>query len=252
MNMNLFFFKVIRISFLKALFDIKNDNKKNLIGILWWIIEPLFYFLAFYIFFKLVLQRDIGQLSFFFIGIAFWKLFSSTIQMASISILHAKPIWTHNKIFKPIFPLSKAFYSFFKFLFVLIILLIFLNSYISITWLWLFFILFVFFIFSFSIALIFSLIIPFFFDIKIFLDNTLLFLFFLSGIFYDINQLPIIYQNILFLNPVAKIISITRECILNNQFDQTGSLFLILLMSITLIFLCLFILKKIDKFYGKI
>lgn len=250
--MNLFFFKVIRISFLKALFDIKNDYKKNLLGILWWIIEPLFYFLAFYIFFKLVLQREVGELSFLFIGIALWKLFSSTIQTASISILHSKPIWTHNKIFKPIFPLSKAFYSLFKFLFVLIILLIFLNSYISITWIWLFFILLVYFIFSFSIALIFSLIIPFFFDIKILLDNTLLFLFFLSGIFFDINQLPVNYQNILYLNPIAKIISITRECILSSHFDNFGSLFLILLISIILIVLSILILKKIDKFYGKI
>jgi lipopolysaccharide transport system permease protein len=64
-------------------------------------------------------------------------------------------------------------------------------------------------------------IVPFVPEFKLIIDNGLIILFFMSGIFFDVNQLP---QNIFYLNPMVTIIGAYRDVLLNGGWPDARGL----------------------------
>jgi lipopolysaccharide transport system permease protein len=83
-----------------------------------------------------------------------------------------------------------------------------------------------------------AFVMPFLPDLKMVLDNMLVLLMFLSGIFYDIRQLSVEQQGWFELNPVATLFTLYRTVLLDAEWPLWGDLFglglVLFVMSFTL------------------
>ena len=95
-------------------------------------------------------------------------------------------------------------------------------------------------------------IVPLIPDIKIIIDNFMTLLFFMSGIFFNLDQVPKEIQPILNLNPVAQLITSYRDVLIDNQWPNVMNIVYIISISTALILLGLYQLHVNDKNYAKI
>ena len=95
-------------------------------------------------------------------------------------------------------------------------------------------------------------IVPLIPDIKIIIDNFMTLLFFMSGIFFKLDQAPKDVQPLLDLNPVARLITSYRDVLIDNQWPNVADIMYIVAISIVLILVGLYQLHVNDKNYAKI
>jgi lipopolysaccharide transport system permease protein len=130
---------ILEIIFYKSFTDIKAEAARSYLGLLWWIIEPIFYLFTFYVLFVLVLKR--GGPDFvpnFLCGIIVWKWFVSAINGGVNAISSHRGLVQQVYVPKYIFPIIAVLGSTVRFLPVFTIFTIFLLLYgipAQITWL---------------------------------------------------------------------------------------------------------------------
>ena len=143
----------------------------------------------------------------------------------------------------------------FKFLIVLILLLLFLvfvyDYKVGISWLCLPMLIIIQFVLNFAIASFFAAITPIIPDIRMILTNGLTLLFFISGVFFDINRLPDEMRSLVIINPMAVMIDCFRSILLNNLIPDLKILLIMAFFSLAMLFISLFILNKYDRIYPK-
>jgi len=250
------FLHYFKFSCYRAKTHIKAESSTLFLGILWKIIEPILYLGAFYLIFGLIFQqKGDNYASFLLIGLVVWKWLASSINASIDSIQQNMPLIYQVYIPKYVFPLTSIIASIFPFLVVFSILLLALaivGPGVHITWLFelpiLFFIQLT---FISGVSLTLAAIVPFIPDIKFIIDSMLMLLFFLSGIFFNFDQLPEKYQVIFNLNPIGVIITNFRHVLIDNQPLDWASLLPILVISILFLMLGFFLLAKNDRIYAK-
>jgi lipopolysaccharide transport system permease protein len=95
-------------------------------------------------------------------------------------------------------------------------------------------------------------IMPFFPDLRVILDNILMMLLFISGIFFDIAGLPPVVGRYLMLNPMAALITMYRKLLLDGLPPDWHQLFLVILFSLIVLSLALWLFRRFDRVYPKI
>ncbi|MGR9107216.1 MAG: ABC transporter permease [Gammaproteobacteria bacterium] len=240
----------------KAYADIKAEAARSYLGLMWWIIEPILYLCTFYILFVLVLNRG-GEnyVPFFLSGAVVWKWFASGINGGAHSILGNQGLLQQVYIPKFIFPVIAVLGSSARFLPIFLILCVFLLIYgidARPAWIALPVVIFTQFLLVLSLALLVGAITPFLPDLKVLIDNGLLFLFFMSGVFFDINTVREPIQTYLFLNPMAVLINEYRAILLSGAWPDFLLLGGITMLSCILGALALYLLKRMDHKYGKV
>ena len=93
---------------------------------------------------------------------------------------------------------------------------------------------------------------PFLPDLKAVIDNGILLLFFISGVFYNINEVQEPLKSYLLLNPMAGLIDEYRNIMIRGVWPDTSRLAIIMGSSIGLGALALVLLKRLDHKYGKV
>lgn len=236
--------------------NLRSEAKRFYISYLWWIINPVADMIVFYIVFSLLLNRGIKDfVPFLLIGIVSWRWMSITVIRSSSSLMVNS--FLINQVFIPkiIIPTVIILTESFKFLISFVILLIFLFLYgLSPTQYYLALILLLItqFLLIISISYFFAAITPFFPDIQIILQSGIQLVFFLSGIFYNIDSFSSEYQFWFYLNPMAKIIQSFRAIFLFNQWPDFRAIAFIFIFSMILIYISSFILEKYEKRYPRI
>ena len=235
---------------------LKADATRGYLGALWWILEPIMYMAAFYIVFSIGLRKsEPDYIPFLLIGLTSWKWFATNIQQGSNSIKTNIPIMRQVYVPKYIFLYSVVLTNTIKYLVVLSILIIFIIIYgieIKITWIALPILIFSQFIFIAGASGILSAVVPLIPDLKLLIENVLLFGLFISGIFFNIDAVSYPLKTFLKLNPMALYIINYRKIMLHGEWPIWNEILILSFLSILFIFLSLMIFRKYDRYYLKI
>lgn len=206
------------IIFYKFLGLLKAESTSNMLGYLWYFLEPLLQTLILYIVFGLLLGRgDILFVLHILIGIMVWQWFESSLCVASLGIKNHLGI--HNVIKLPLFvyPSVILLSQLWKLIWlktIIIVFSLFLGFYPNLYYFQLPIVLFTAFSFIASLTLTLSIIVTYFSDFLLFVSSILRLLFFFSGIFFYRDVVP---ENLLFyfdLNPIALIMDMFRDIII--------------------------------------
>jgi len=250
------FNRQVQLSLFKVYAELKSEASRSFLGILWWVIEPLLYLVAFYITFVKIFQRGGPDfIPLFLCGSVVWKWFDSGVKNGGNSILSNSVLLQQVYVPKFVFAFSAVIGSTFRFLPVFVILCIFLLLYgypLQASWLFIPLLMVVQLLWIFSVALVLSAIIPFVPDIKAVVDNLLMMLFFMSGIFFNINEVPEPLKTYLYHNPMAVLVDGWRAILCRGEWPAFQNLGYILLVSAFAFGTGIYLLNRWDLKYGKL
>jgi len=240
----------------RALAELKMELSRLYLGLLWWVVEPVLYMSAFYVVFDLLFQRGgEGFIGFLLCGLVPWKWFGSAITYASNSLVANAALIRQVYVPKIIFPAIVVVTGFYKFLVVLLLLIGFLWVYgypPNPAWVALPLVVLVNFILVLGAASLMAFVVPFLPDLKMVLDNVLVLLMFLSGIFYDITQLTVEQQAWFELNPIASLFTLYRTVLLDAEWPVWGDLFGVGLLGLLLFVLSFSLFRRYDRVFPSV
>lgn len=251
--MRLHYLQLIRY---KVFADLKVEAARGYLGMLWWVVEPVLYMATFYIVFGLGLRRG-GEnfVPYLLTGLVAWKWFATTAGGSINVILADRGLIGQVYIPKYIFPAVLIAKNTIKFLVTLVLLLVFVLVYgISPTWAWasLPVIVLTQLVLIAGVATVISAIVPLWPDVKLIIRNGLMLLFFLSGIFFDISDVPGLLGDMLALNPMAHFIAAYRVVILHGEFPNWAVLSVVSLVGMLSLLAGLGLLHRYDKLYPRL
>ncbi len=236
--------------------DLRTEVARRFLGILWWVLEPVMYMAVFYVVFGLGLrQGDANYVPFLLCGLVAWKWFDGSVRQASMAIQGNAGLIQQIFVPKYVFALIQVLSNTFKFLIVLMLFLGFLllvGKKPSIEWLGLIPLLLVQLLLTLSLGLLLSALIPFALDLKQVVDNLLMLMMFMSGIFFDARQLPDTLRDVLQLNPMLQLIQGYRGVLLHNQWPDWLALCWVALAALPLLLMAVLILRRFERHYPKL
>jgi lipopolysaccharide transport system permease protein len=235
---------------------LRAEASRGYLGVLWWGIEPVMYMGVFYFVFAHMYQRgDENYVMFLLTGMVVWKWFQATLNTGANSLMANAGLMNLVYLPKIVFPLTNIAVNTFKFLIVIFLFLIFLiftDIQPSLTWMLLPVLILTQLLLIMSVTCLLAALTPFFPDLRAILDNILLMLFFLSGVFFDISQLPASIKGYLMLNPMAALITMYRKVLIKGLPPDWNQLMLVVLFSISVMLLAVWIFRHFDRVYPKI
>ncbi|QKE65040.1 ABC transporter permease [Aquipseudomonas campi] len=236
--------------------DLRTEVARRFLGFLWWVIEPIMYMATFYLVFGLALRQGGPEyVPFLLTGMVAWKWFDGSVRQASVAITMNAGLIQQIYVPKSLFPLIQIFSNTFKFLIVLLLLLafvLFLGKKPSLHWFALIPVIFTQLYLIIAFGLLLAALIPFAHDLKQVVDNALMLMMFLSGIFFSADRLPESVRWLFELNPMVLMIDAYRTVLLNNQWpDAKHLLYVVAIATPPLVFALLFI-RKNERRYPKL
>ena len=223
----------------------------------WWILEPFCMMLVYGFVFGQVFGIKMENYSLFlFIGISFFDFFNRGIKGSVGIIKKNKQIISKVYMPKYILVLSDMFVSLFKMLMCLVVVFIMMivNG-VPITWraLYLIPLIIDYFVFTFALALFFEHFGVFVEDLKKIVNIVLRFLFYFSGIVYNVmEKFPAPYNElVLTYYPVSRIIYDARQVLLYNQDISLLYMLILLVISCAVSFLGMQLIYHNENGYVK-
>ncbi|MDB4575814.1 ABC transporter permease [bacterium] len=240
----------------KASSDLVAEVRQGYLGIIWWVLEPVLYLSVFYFLFVIVFDRGGSDaVAFLLIGLVIWKWFGSSIPKCSNCISTNNGLIRQIYLPKLILPVMTVVTATIKFLIVFFLLLIFLLALgyeANLTWFSLPLLVFVQFLFTLAVGSILAAIIPFLPDLRVIIDNAMMLLFFLSGIFFDFSSVSLEAQRLLHLNPMLGLIESYRSVLVSGVWPDWHIVGYILIMSVVFLIIGWYLLHRYDRVYPKI
>ena len=239
----------------KAYADLRAETARSYLGFFWWIIEPLLYLLVFYFAFGVLLK--IGRenyVEFLLCGLVMWRWFDNTIRRGENAVLGSVGLMQQVYLPKYIFPLVGVLSNTVRFSVVLVLLLVYLallGPGVTMSWTALPVTLFVQLLWICAATLLVAAVVPFMPDMRIIIDNGLTLLFFLSGIFFDISQMPQPWVDVLKINPMLVLIESHRLVLVEGRWPDWNELGLTAASAIVVMTIALGLLRRYDLEYAK-
>lgn len=236
--------------------DLRTEVAKRLLGFLWWIIEPVMYMAVFYVVFGLALrQGGPDYVPFLLCGMIAWKWFDGSVRQAGSSININAGLIQQIYLPKSLLGLIQILSNTFKFLIVLalfIVFLFFIGKNPTLAWTALPLVILAQLYLIIGLGLLLAGLIPFAQDLKQVIDNLLMLLMFMSGIFFSADQLPDGMRELFELNPVVCLIQAYREILLEGQWPDFSSLGYVVLFASPLLVIALLLLRRFERHYPKL
>jgi lipopolysaccharide transport system permease protein len=188
-------------------------------------------------------------------GLVAWKWFASSVGAGAVAIASNSSLMRQVYLPKLIFPIIVVQITTFRFAIVFFVLLSIMVIYgmgVTFSWFAMFPILVVQLLLIVAVASMAAAIVPFFPDLKLIIDNALLLLFFLSGVFFRFSNLPEEIAAIMGLNPMAIIIESYREVLISGSWPDWVALGTIALGSSLLLAAAAYIFARFDRVYPKL
>ena len=241
----------------RAVCELKAKSARDHLYIVWWFLEPMLYMSVFYVVFAVLMPHGGVENfpAFLLIGIVVWRWFAGAISQSVPCIPHNAHLINLIYIPKYAFPLMAVVQHTIKFVIVLGMLAVFLwysGARPGSAVLWLPLVLIVQFTFTVACAMFISSIHPFVPDIRGLVDSGLLMLFFLSGIFFEIDVSSDGWSWLYNYNPVAVLVTAFRDTMLRGSVPNLGLLLGVFLFSCALGGLGYAILRRYDRLYVKL
>lgn len=248
--------RYLSLIYYKTYADLRAESERTYVGFLWWIVEPIVSMAVYYLVFSVILNRG-GEdyVAFLFAGVVPWRWFQTTIMRGSSSILSARGLMQEVYLPKMVLPVVALLVDTFKFLVVLVLLLAFVlisghpvtSAYLALPLLLLTELLVIGALTLFAAALI-----PFVPDLRVVLQNLLRLLFFLSGVFYDLDRFSPEAQHWLRLNPMAVLLESFRQVLLEGEWPNLVRVGAFAAGALVILVAALWLLRRYDYVYPKL
>ncbi len=233
----LFFFMVRR--------DIKLRFQQTVIGFFWVILQPLIQMLIFYVIFGIMVRiptNGIPYHLFFLSGFVVWQFFTQVVNNSAYSLVGNISIIIKSYFPRLALPLSTVANAFIDFVVSFLVFLVFLllNGHYPITlrYLLLPVLLVVTAVFSSGVGMLFGALMVVFRDTKNFLTFILTMWMYLTPIIYSISIVPAKYQILIYLNPMATLVTAYRWVFLGTGDLPRITFFLISFFVAAVIWFC--------------
>lgn len=203
-----------------ARLSLKADARRFALGYLWWILEPLLYVAVFYlVFFHVLGTRTPDFLMFLTVGKLTFIWFSKSVTQASQAIVNARGLIARADLPKLLFPLAVLHEGLYKQFVVFALLLVFLwlgGIVPTLQWLALLPLILVQYLIITACALLAALLVCWQRDFTPLISLGMVFMLFVSGVFWDVNAVsdPGARELVLVLNPLAFLLDSYREVLL--------------------------------------
>ncbi|WP_448546865.1 ABC transporter permease [Thalassotalea fusca] len=244
------------IIFQKAKVQLKSEASKTYLSFLWWVIEPIIFMGIYYLVFGVILQRGTEDfVPFLLIGLVTWRWFSNTVSSCSNSINGSLSLINQINFPKVILPSITLVVVAFKFFIIFALLLCFLWWYgfsISQAYWYLPLILFVQHCINTACANFIALLVPFIPDIKEVIRPVLRIAFYLSGVIYAVDRLPIEYQEYFEYNPMSQVIKTYRDILMYSSPPDLFELLKFLFIAAGAVVLSHLLLRKFDPVFARV
>lgn len=231
-----------------AISDLKTRYRNSVLGFLWNFLEPLLLLFVLYIVFTNIFNNEIEHFPLYLLlGLIMWNMVSKSTQMALTSIINRESILTQINIPHSILPISVALTALIMFSFEMIIFGVFLAAFQfvpPITILLLPLIIILQFILVLGLSLPLSVLNAKFRDIQYIWGIILHAGFFLHPIFYKIEILPEILQEILVFSPMVQMLNISRNVSLYGELPSLNDVVLMVTVTFIIFFIGIGIYKK--------
>lgn len=249
--------RILELVFFKTYADLKAEVSRNYLGFLWWVIEPILYMGAFFFIFGLGFRKGSTEFIYFLLaGITAWKWFASSLTASSYVLKSNKGTMNQVAVPKIVFPIIMILDNMIKYLFVLalfIIALVIGGYYPNVAWLSLPIVLLVQLTFICATSGLVAAIVPFVPDLSLLINNFMMILFFMSGIFFDINSLESeAVKTIMNFNPMVGIIESYRGIFLRSDWPDFSTMAAIASISLIGILIAIMLFSRFDKLYAKV
>ena len=240
----------------KTYAELKVEAQRNYLGFLWWIAEPVLFMLVFYfVFGRLLRARAEDFIPFLLVGLVAWMWGQASLAQGALSIRGNLALLNQAFVPKYLFPTVVFLKNTVKFAFALAVLLAFLLFYgvpASFAWLHAIPVLAVAGALILGASYLAAALTPFYPDLQVLIDNGLRAVFFLSGIFYDINTFSTEYRALFQLNPAAVLIDALRGALLAGQAPDWWRLAAILLLALAVGGIGWAVMRRNESRYAKI
>lgn len=260
--MKKFFFnikKYYKYAIRSAKAELKSEVADSYLNYLWWVIEPLCFMLIYVFVFGVVFKNNTPYFaSFVFIGLTAWEFFNRMVAGSVKLITNNRDLVTKVYIPKYILLLSKSFTYLFK-MFISLVITFGLMLFQGVTFSWhiilIIPILIVLYVLSFGIGLVLMNYGVTLNDLSNLTNIFLRMVFYLSGVFYNINERGIA-DNLKFIllkvNPVAFIMNEIRNVLLNNSLPDFMGLGIWFAIGVVLVLIGVHVIHKNENSYAKV
>lgn len=239
------------IIFTISILDLKLRYRSSILGILWSFIEPLLMLTILWIVFSSILKNDILNFPIFLLlGIILFQLYSRVTAMGMESILMRQGIVSSISIPKMVFPIAASLTAFYMMCFEFIVFFVFLGvfQYLPpVTILFLPVVIFLVFILSLGIAIPFSVLNVHYRDVRSIWTIILQGTFFMTPIFYELENLPQEIKQVLQFSPLVQLVEMSHLVVLENKLPDPFWLSYTIISVIVIFFVGLLIYKKFSK-----
>lgn len=233
--------------------DMKILYKRSVLGVAWTLINPLLQLAVFIFVFQVVLPVDVPKYSsFVFVGLLIWTWFQNSLLQATDVIIANRPLIRQPGFSKAILPVvivTTGLIHFTLALPVLIIFLLFDGVQLQAVAFLLPILQSLQFIFTLSFAYFLAAINVIFRDTQHTLGVILQLLFYLTPIFYSIDNIPDSYRVLYSLNPMVSIVMAYRDILIDGVQPNWQSLFLILVYTAVILPIGVFFFKRQSIFF---
>jgi lipopolysaccharide transport system permease protein len=236
--------------------DIKLRYRNSVLGFIWCLGNPLLMMVVFTVVFTVLMPNDIPHYSIFILcALLPWNYFNTSIMGSIDSIVGNAHLIKKVYFPREALPLSIVLANLVNFLLALIVLFAMLFAFrVRLTpWaLYLPLIIFIQTIFTLGLALIFATLNVFYRDTKIIMEVGMLAWFFLTPVFYRIEDLIPKYARLMYwVNPMASFISWYRIVIYHGISMELGFIFRTLVTSVVALVVGYFIFTRYSSVFGE-
>jgi len=250
------FWHLSEIIWTKAVFNLRSEMHNNFLSYLWWVLEPLLHMMVYFIVFKFLLNRGGANFTvFLLVGLIPWLWFSKAVASSNSSLIMGKNLLLQSGVPPIFFPLVKLLQCTLKQIPVFVLLLIFVwirGLSPGLHWLALVPIMVVQLFITMACVLAVAGIIPFVRDFSLLVPTGLAFLFFVSGIFFDYQNISPEWQGLFLKNPIAYLIACYREVLMAQSVPHLPTLFCVGLVAGASCLVIALIYKQLRYVFAKV
>lgn len=241
----------------KVQLNLKSELSKSYLSFTWWVLEPMLHVAVLYVVFGLFLARGTPNfIAFLLCGQIPFLWLSRTVGNSSMAMYDGQVLMNQIKIPKLFFPLVTVFQDFFKTTLVFVMMVLFFLIYgidPSVSWLSLPIIMFTQLLFVAWLSIVGAMVVPYIPDARFLITTGLQLLMFGSGIFYSYKEVLLPeHQGLFLLNPMANLIRIYREVLIEGLWPDWGALFKIAALFLVLLIVTVRILRRLESQYPRI
>lgn len=227
---------------------IKKKYARSYLGIVWSVLNPLMMMALMSMIFTTVFKRSIENYPIYYLtGMIFWDVFSGATTTSMTALVDNKSLLIKVKLPKQIFVVSRVAMSLVNFgytsiayVFMLIVFQIKPTVYMLLFPIPLFFLL----LFSTGVSYILSIAYVHFADVKHLYSVFMRMLMYMSALFYPIERVAPVLQEIIKMNPVHSYIYFARQCVMYGRCPELSVWVQMIVWSVGMFLIGYFVFKK--------